>query len=213
MCEYIKDLMCVVEYAQKDSDCLFDVVVRVHGTIQRNTNQLTNIFSQYNENGFIKDDAFSWRMDYINHFGEKRQYYYDNMMKILRSKKAKTVIADKVLELFLQADGLGLAKASFAGLLATGMDEFSCLDSNLLKWNNLDRKITDYNKKCKDKQKLKERRQNYFDCVQQTGGGHFNYIKWCDKIGEGSKQFIDGRDVSRHHPIWFTREARQAITA
>ena len=213
MCEYIKDLMCVGKYAQKNPDTLYELVVKIHGTVQRNTNQLTNIFSQYNENGFSKDDAFSWRMDYINHFSENRKYYYDNLMKVLRSKKSKAVISDKVLELFLQADGLGLAKASFAGLLATGMNEFSCLDSNLLKWNNIDRKITDYNKKCKDKQKLKERRQNYFDCVQQTGGGHFNYILWCDKIGEGSKQFIDGRDVSRHHPIWFTREARQAITS
>ena len=92
------------------------------------------------------------------------------------------------------------------------MNEFSCLDSNLLKWNNLNPNITDYNKKCKDKQKLKEKRQTYFGYVKETGGVHFNYILRCDKIGEGSKQFIDGKDVSRHHPIWFTREARQAIT-
>jgi hypothetical protein len=208
MCEYIKDLMCVVTYAQKNQDTLNELVVKIHGTVQRNTHQLTNIFSQYNEKGFIKDDAFSWRMDYINHFSENRKYYYDNLMKILRSKKSKTIISDKVLELFLQADGLGLAKASFAGLLATGMNEFSCLDSNLLKWNGLDPKITDYNKKCKDKDKLRERRQNYFSIVQQTGGGHFNYIKWCDKIGEESKTFIDGKQVSSFHPIWFTREAR-----
>ena len=208
MCEYIKDLMCVVKFAQKNPDNLYELVAKIHGTVQRNTNQLTSIFSQYNEKGFIKDDAFSWRMDYINHFSKNRKYYYDNLMKILRSKKSKIVIADKVLELFLQADGLGLAKASFAGLLCTGMDEFSCLDSNLLKWNNLDRKITDYNKKCKDKQKLKEWRQNYFGYVRKTGGGHFNYILWCNKIGEASNQFIDGKDVSRHHPFWFTREWR-----
>ena len=205
---YRTDNRYVADYCQASADNLYRCAVMVHGTIQQNTENLDRIASQYDTHGFIKGDTLEWRMNYINHFGEKRQYYYDNMMKILRSKKAKTVIADKVLELFLQADGLGLAKASFAGLLATGMDEFSCLDSNLLKWNNLDRKITDYNKKCKDKNKLRERRQNYFSIVQQTGGGHFNYIKWCDKIGEGSNQFIDGKDVSRHHPIWFTREAR-----
>ena len=208
MSEYIKDLMCVVKYAQKNPDTLYELVVKIHGTVQRNTHQLTNIFSQYNEKGFIKDDAFSWRMDYINHFGEKRQYYYDNLMKILRSKKSKAIISDKVLELFLQADGLGLAKASFAGLLATGMNEFSCLDSNLLKWNNLNPNITNYNKKCKNKQKLKEWRQTCFGYVKKTGGGHYNYILWCDKIGEESKTFIDGIQVSSYHPIWFTREAR-----
>tara|TARA_R110002020_G_scaffold396375_1_gene606566 strand:- start:231 stop:872 length:642 start_codon:yes stop_codon:yes gene_type:complete len=213
MCEYIKDLMCVVKYAQKNPDTLYDVVLRIHGTVQRKTDHLTNIFNQYNEKGFIKGDGFDWRMDYINHFGENRKYYYDNMMKILRSKKSKAIISDRILELFLEANGLGLAKASFAGLLCTGMDEFSCLDSNLLKWNNLNPNITDYNKKCKDKQKLKEKRQTYFGYVKETGGGHYNYILWCDKIGEGSKQFIDGKDVSRHHPIWFTREARQAITS
>jgi len=205
---YKTDNRYVADYCQTSADNLYRCAVMVHGTIQQNTENLDRIASQYDTHGFIKGDTLEWRMDYINHFGEKRQYYYDNMMKILRSKKSKAIISDKVLELFLQADGLGLAKASFAGLLATGMNEFSCLDSNLLKWNGLDPKITDYNKKCKDKQKLKERRQTYFDYVQQTGGGHFNYILWCDKIGEGSKQFIDGKDVSRHHPIWFTREAR-----
>ena len=171
MCEYIKDLMCVVKYAQKNPDTLYELVVKIHGTVQRNTNQLTNIFSQYNENGFSKDDAFSWRMDYINHFSENRKYYYDNLMKVLRSKKSKAVISDKVLELFLQADGLGLAKANFLALLATRMKAFSCLDSNLLKWYGLDPKITDYNKKTKSEESKANRRKQYLDVVRSMGGG------------------------------------------
>ena len=200
--------MCVVKYAQRNQDTFFDVFVKVNGTIQRKTEHLTNVFDQYNKKGFIKGDAFHWRMHYINSFSDNRKYYYDNMMRILRSKKSKVVIADKILELFLEADGLGLAKASFLALLSTGMNEFSCLDSNLLKWNGLDPSITNYNKKCKNKDKLKIVRKNYSSVVKKMGGGWENYIVWCNGIGSTSKKFIDGKQVSSYHPVWFTREAR-----
>ncbi len=182
--------MCVVKYAQRNQDTFFDVFVKVNGTIQRKTEHLTNVFDQYNKKGFIKGDAFHWRMHYINSFSDNRKYYYDNMMRILRSKKSKVVIADKILELF------------------TGMNEFSCLDSNLLKWNGLDPSITNYNKKCKNKDKLKIVRKNYSSVVKKMGGGWENYIVWCNGIGSTSKKFIDGKQVSSYHPVWFTREAR-----
>ena len=202
MCEYIKDLMCVVKYAQRNPDTLYDVVLRVHGTVQRNTNQLTNIFSQYNERGFTKDDAFSWRMDYINHFGEKRQYYYDNMMKILRSKKKD--IPDRILKLFLEANGLGLPKANFLAILATGMKAFACLDSNNLIWYDINPKITDYNKKLKSEEVKANKRKQYLDVVRKLGGGEKLWDEWCIRVADKSKKFKSCKEVSLKHRHWFT---------
>ena len=201
---YKTDNRYVADYCQASADNLYRCAVMVHGTIQQNTENLDRIASQYDTHGFIKGDTLEWRMNYINHFGEKRQYYYDNMMKILRSKKN---VADRILELFLEADGLGLAKASFLALLATGMKAFACLDSNLMKWYGINPNLTSYNKNCKNKELLRKKRQDYLDVVKRLGGGIKLFKEWCIKIAEKSKKFVSGLEVSGLHIPWFTGSA------
>ena len=201
---YRQDMLVVAHYGQSSADALYRIALFAHGTVQQATENLTNIGKQYDEKGFVEGDTFSWRMDYIQHFSDNRQYYYNNMMKILRSKKN---VADRILELFLEADGLGLAKASFVALLATGMKAFACLDSNLMKWYGLDPKITDYNKKCKNKALLKKKRQDYLAVVKLLGGGIKLFKEWCIKIAEKSKKFTDGIEVSNLHVPWFIGSA------
>lgn len=204
MDRYRQDMLIVAEYGQSSADALYRIAVMAHGTVQQLTENLTGIGKQYDEKGFVEGDAFSWRMNYIQHFSEKRQYYYDNMMKILRSKKN---VADRILELFLEADGLGLAKASFLALLATGMKAFACLDSNLMKWYGLNPNLTSYNKKCKNKELLRKKRQDYLDVVKRLGGGIKLFKEWCIKIAEKSKKFVSGLEVSGLHIPWFTGSA------
>ncbi len=201
MDKYRQDMLIVSEYGQSSADALYRIALMAHGTVQQATENLTNIGKQYDEKGFIEGDTFSWRMDYIRHFSEKRQYYYDNMMKILRSKKN---VADRILELFLEADGLGLAKASFLALLATGMKAFACLDSNLMKWYGINPNLTNYNKNCKNKELLMKKRQDYHDVVKRLGGGIKLFKEWCIKIAEKSKKFVSGLEVSGLHIPWFT---------
>ena len=204
MDRYRQDMLIVAEYGQSSADALYRIALMAHGTVQQATENLTNIGNQYDEKGFVSVDPFSWRMDYIQHFSEKRQYYYDNMMKILRSKKN---VADRILELFLEADGLGLAKASFLALLATGMKAFACLDSNLMKWYGINPNLTNYNKNCKNKELLRKKRQDYLDVVKRLGGGIKLFKEWCIKIAEKSKKFVSGLEVSGLHIPWFTGSA------
>ena len=204
-----KDLKFINEYCQNNADSLYRCAVGVHATVQQDTQNLDNILTQYDRLGFVDGDVFDWRKNYINHFSENRQYYYDNMMKILRSKKD---VADRILALFLEADGLGLAKASFLALLATGNKSFSCLDSNLLKWYGLDRKITDYNKKTKCDNAKKKRRQEYLSVVSKLGGGIKLYKEWCINVADKSKKFKSGYQVSMKHRHWFTTWENQYPT-
>ena len=201
MDSFKQDLKFINEYCQNNADSLYRCAVGVHATVQQDTQNLDNILTQYDRLGFVDGDVFDWRKDYINHFSENRQYFYDNMMKILRSKKDD---ADRILALFLEADGLGLAKASFLALLATGNKSFSCLDSNLLKWYGLDRKITDYNKKTKCDNAKKKRRQEYLSVVSKLGGGIKLYKEWCINVADKSKMFKSGYQVSMKHRHWFT---------
>ena len=199
---YKTDNRYVADYCQASADNLYRCAVMVHGTIQQNTENLDRIASQYDTQGFVKGDTLEWRMNYINHFGEKRQYYYDNMMKILRSKKKD--IPDRILKLFLEANGLGLPKANFLAILATGMKAFACLDSNNLIWYDINPKITDYNKKLKSEEVKANKRKQYLDVVRKLGGGEKLWDEWCIRVADKSKKFKSGREVSLKHRHWFT---------
>jgi hypothetical protein len=181
----------------------------VHGTIQQNTENLDRIATQYDTQGFIAGDTLEWRMNYINHFSDNRQYYYDNMMRILRSKKN---VADKILKLFLEANGLGLPKANFLAILATGMKAFACIDSNILIWYGLDPKITDYNKKLKSEEVKASKRKQYLDVVRKLGGGEKLWNEWCVRVADKSKKFKSGVQVSMKHRHWFTTWENQYPT-
>ena len=67
------------------------------------------------------------------------------MMEILQSDQENT--PDRILRLFLEVDGLGLAKAGFLGQLATAHTGLGCLDSNNLIWHSIDKSVNLYNKK------------------------------------------------------------------
>jgi hypothetical protein len=209
MDQFHEDLNFVNEFCQSSADSLYRCAVMVHGTIQQNTENLDRITTQYDTQGFIDGDTLEWRMPYIQHFGENRHYYYNSMMTILRSKKN---VADRILKLFLEADGLGLPKANFLALLATGNKSFSCLDSNLLKWYGLDPKITDYNKKLKSEESKANKRKQYLDVVSSMGGGRKLYKEWCIRVSDKSKKFKSGLQVSMKHRHWFTTWENQYPT-
>jgi len=199
----------IAEYCQASPDNLYRCSVLVHGTVQQNTENLDRIATQFDEVGFVKDDTLEWRKDYILHFRNNKKYYYDNMMKILRSKKN---IPDKILKLFLEAEGLGLAKANFLALLATGNKAFACLDSNNLKWHKINPKITDYNKKLKSEDIKAKKRKQYLDVVSSLGGGEKLWDDWCINVADKSNKFKSGMEVSFKHRHWFTTWENQYPT-
>ena len=183
----------------------------VQATIQQNTENLDNIMSQYKYKG-INIPVFEWEQKKIavTHFNNKQQYYFDNMLKILASKKGD--IPDRILKLFLEVPGLGLPKAGFLAQLATGHKAFACLDSNNLIWYGINPKITDYNKKLKSEDIKAKRRKDYLDTVQKLGGGEKLWNNWCIGVADKSKKFKSGVQVSYKHRHWFTTWQNQYPT-
>ena len=180
-------------------------------TIKTDTQLLDNMNTDFKING-IKIKKFNWqdRKNAVLHFNKNMDYYYNNMMSILRSKKGD--VPDRILKLFLEVPGLGLPKASFLAQLATGHKAFACLDSNNLIWYDLDPKVVNYNKKLKSEELKAEKRRQYFAIVKKLGGGEKLWNDWCIGVADKSKKFKSGVEVSRKHRHWFTTWANQYPT-
>ena len=131
-----EDCRYVADFCQSSPQNLLRTAIGVHGTVQQATKNLDRIVTQYDTQGFKKGDTFFWRMNYIKHFSDNKEYFHGNMMSILASKKKN--IPDRILKLFLEAEGLGLPKANFLAQLATANKAFSCLDLNNIKWYGID---------------------------------------------------------------------------
>ena len=208
---YKKDNRYVANFCQASAKNLAHCHAEVQVTIQMNTEALDGIATDFKKNG-INIAVFNWgqKKRAAQHFNANMHYYYDNMMSILRSKKGD--IPDRILQLFLEVDGLGLAKASFLAQLATGHKAFGFLDSNNLIWYGLDSKITDYNKKLKSDEIKARKRKEYLDCVQRLGGGEKLWNAWCIGVADKSKKFKSGVEVSYKHRHWFTTWQNQYPT-
>ena len=114
---YKKDNRYVANFCQASAKNLAHCHAEVQVTIQMNTEALDGIATDFKKNG-INIAVFNWgqKKRAAQHFNANMHYYYDNMMSILRSKKGD--IPDRILQLFLEVEGLGLAKASFLAHLS-----------------------------------------------------------------------------------------------
>ena len=208
---YKSDNRYVANFCQTSAKNLAHCHAGVQITIQMNTEMLDNINTDFKKNG-TKIAVFNWQQkkNAVDHFNANMHYYYDNMMSILKSKKGN--VPDRILKLFLEVEGLGLAKASFLAQLATGHKAFACLDSNNLIWHKIDPKVTDYNKKLKSDIIKAEKRRQYFAVVKKLGGGEKLWNDWCIGVADKSKKFKSGVEVSRKHRHWFTTWTNQYPT-
>ena len=208
---YKKDNRYVANFCQASAKNLAHCHAEVQVTIQMSTEALDDIATDFKKNG-INIAIFNWgqKKRAAQHFNANMHYYYDNMMSILRSKKGD--VPDRILQLFLEVDGLGLAKASFLAQLATGHKAFGCLDSNNLIWYKIDPKVANYNKKVKSDAIKAEKRRQYFAVVKSLGGGEKLWNDWCIGVADKSKKFKSGVEVSYKHRHWFTTWQNQYPT-
>jgi len=207
---YKTDNKFIADYCKASPQNLAFCHAGVQATIQQNTENLDSIMLQYKREG-IDIPVFNWEQKYkaVSHFNANKQYYYDNMMRILASKQAN--IPERILKLFLEVEGLGLPKAGFLAQLATGHKAFACLDSNNMIWYGIDPKVTDYNKKIKSEAIKARKIKDYLNTVRKIGGGEKLWNAWCNGVADKSKKFTSGVEVSFKHRHWFT--TRQSVTS
>ena len=193
----------VAKSAQLSEDNLAFLHQQIQGTIQQNTENLTENTRRVKKYGRIKGDTYEWRRSYIEYFNTHKTYFYDNMMSILSKDVA---VADNMLKLFLECEGLGLPKANFLCQLATARPEFACLDSNNLIWHGINSNITSYSKKTKSETAKFNKRSLYFETVygiSPNNSGLDLAWDWCKGVNKKSKKFKSATEIAILHEYWF----------
>ena len=208
-----QDCKFITRFAQSNADALAFVQSGVILTKQFNTRGLNKATHELKIHGKTAQIE-NWeqkRLDVYN-FNTHCHYFYDEMMKINRSKGKD--YAKKILSLFLEVSGLGLAKANFMAQMATSHRQFVCLDSVNCKEYGIKTSVLDYNKKATKATKEKKI-DEYFDTVNQIAKDHgalsnpseFFWDTWCHLTANNyPKSFKSYQHVSFLHRCWFTKD-------
>ena len=209
--QFKDDCRFINHFAQQSAKNLAHVQRSVILTIQMDTNYLDKLNEDIKNHGadipVIRN--MESKREAVKQFDERKDYFFNGMHKILKSKK-KTIPVD-IIELFMQCKGLGLAKSAFLGQLSTGHKSLVCIDSVNATTYGFDPKILSISKKLKSRQLKRQKIKQYIDEVESIAKikgirnpAEFFWNEWCDIVAQKSKRFKSGYDVSNKHRHWFT---------
>jgi len=205
------DCKFINEFAQQSAKNLAHTQKGVIITIQMDTNHLDKLNQDLKRLGVKIPviENMSSKRNAVKYFEEKKDYFFDEMHKILKSRK-KSIPVD-IIELFMECKGLGLAKSAFLGQLTTGHKSLVCIDSVNTQTYGFNPKILSISKSLKSRQLKRQKIQNYINAVESIAkqkkvrnASEFFWNEWCHIVAEKSKKFKSGEDVSFKHRHWFT---------
>ena len=208
-----QDCTFVSRYAQSSADAMAFCQQSVILTKQFGTAGLDKTVQELKDFGQTAQIQ-NWeqkRLD-VESFRKHRMEFFNEFHKIKRSKSKN--FAKKILKLFLEVNGLGLAKASFMSQLTTSHKQFVCLDSVNCKEYGIKSSVLDYNKKSTNGTKEKKI-DEYFDTINQiakdngssSNPSEFFWDSWCYLTANNyPKSFKSYQHVSFMHRHWFTKD-------
>jgi hypothetical protein len=100
------------------------------------------------------------------------------------------------MNVFLQIDGLGLAKAGFVCQLTAGL--VGCIDVHNIRMYNIPKKDLSFSKSIKSKTLKNKKISNYVSVCHDIGTENL-WNTWCSFLATKSKKFEDGFHVSKVH--------------
>ena len=122
------------------------------------------------------------------------------MMAVINSNKSDTSKSHSLMKIFLQIDGLGLAKAGFVCQLVAGL--VGCIDVHNIKQYNIKPDLLIYNKTVKTKrgQEANEKRLQEYVALCEIYTSERLWNAWCSLIADKyPKDFLDDYHVSELH--------------
>ena len=149
-----------------------------------------------------KDSAYVWGLK-----GKSLAWYEDHGEALYYSvMEAKTV--DERLALFLQVDGLGMAKAGFMCQLMFG--DGGCMDVHNLRKYDVKASVMNYNAAQGDATR-KAKRRLYLSVCNTIGTAEL-WDQWCDGIAARQPtRWVDGNHVSMVHYTYLSDSYNNVI--
>jgi len=126
----------------------------------------------------------------------RKEFIYSQYLAVLNSNKSDDDRALSLMNVFLQIDGLGMAKAGFVCQLTAGL--VGCIDIHNIRMYNIPMKDLKLSKSLKSKAIKNRRVMNYISICHDIGTEKL-WNTWCNTLATKSKRFEDGFHVSQVH--------------
>ena len=187
-------------FAQRSPDNLFLVVMMVSLSIQQKWVLVGDMMVDMKQNKL--DSKFIWgnKKNTYKYISTHKHFIYGQMMAVINSNKSDTSKSHSLMKIFLQIDGLGLAKAGFVCQLVAGL--VGCIDVHNIKQYNIKPDLLVYNKTVKTKrgQEANEKRLQEYVALCEIYTSERLWNAWCALIADKyPKDFLDDYHVSELH--------------
>jgi hypothetical protein len=186
----------VQDYSRLSSDNLADVILMVVLSIQQPWHSVGNQLKDVRKLG--RDSRFIWgnKIKTFDSLQAKKDFIYSQYLAVLNSSKPDDERALSLMNVFLQIDGLGLAKAGFVCQLTAGL--VGCIDVHNIRMYNIPKKDLAFSKSIKSKALKDKKISNYVSVCHDIGTENL-WDTWCSFLATKSKKFEDGFHVSKVH--------------
>ena len=186
----------VQDYSRLSSDNLSDVILMVVLSIQQPWYAVGNQLKDVKKLG--RDSRFIWgnKIKTFDSLQSKKDFIYSQYLAVLNSSKSDDDRALSLMNVFLQIDGLGLAKAGFVCQLTAGL--VGCIDVHNIRMYNIPQKDLAFSKSIKSKALKNKKISNYIS-VCHTIGTENLWDTWCLSLATKKNKFKNGYHVSKVH--------------
>ena len=186
----------VQDYSKLSSDNLADVILMVVLSIQQPWYAVGEQLKDVKKLG--RDSRFIWgnKIKTFDSLQAKKDFIYSQYLAVLNSSKSDDDRALSLMNVFLQIDGLGLAKAGFVCQLTAGL--VGCIDIHNIRIYNIPQKDLAFSKTIKSKTLRNKKISNYISACH-TIGTESLWDTWCCSLATKTKRFEDGFHVSKVH--------------
>ena len=186
----------VQDYSRLSSDNLSDVILMVVLSIQQPWYAVGDQLKDVKKLG--RDSRFIWgnKIKTFDSLQSKKDFIYSQYLAVLNSSKSDDDKALSLMNVFLQIDGLGLAKAGFVCQLTAGL--VGCIDVHNIRMYNIPQKDLAFSKSIKSKA-LKDKKISNYISVCHTIGTESLWDTWCCSLATKTKRYEDGFHVSKVH--------------
>ena len=186
----------VQDYSRLSSDNLSDVILMVVLSIQQPWYAVGDQLKDVKRWGIGSKFIWGNKIKTYNFLMSRKDFIYSQYLAGLNSSKSDDDKALSLMNVFLQIDGLGLAKAGFVCQLTAGL--VGCIDVHNIRMYNIPKKDLAFSKSIKSKTLRDKKISNYIS-VCHTIGTENLWDTWCCSLATKTKRFEDGFHVSKVH--------------
>ena len=184
------------DYSRLSSDNLSDVILMVVLSIQQPWYAVGDQLKDVKRWGIGSKFIWGNKIKTYNFLMSRKDFIYSQYLAVLNSSKSDDDKALSLMNVFLQIDGLGLAKAGFVCQLTAGL--VGCIDVHNIRMYNIPKKDLAFSKSIKSKA-LKDKKISNYISVCHTIGTENLWDTWCCSLATKTKRFEDGFHVSKVH--------------